>query len=139
MANPFYMSDCSQWMLFIMLLIAFGIKLPIFPFHTWMLKVHTEAPPAVVMIHSGILLKMGAYGLDPLRNSSLSERKRKQLGAGCSRSLVSSTSCTAPLLAMVQKDFKLAAGLLEYQPYGHRPARTRCIERIRPARSHVPT
>jgi NADH-quinone oxidoreductase subunit M len=48
---------------FILLLIAFGIKLPIFPFHTWMLKVHVEAPPSIVMIHSGILLKMGAYGL----------------------------------------------------------------------------
>lgn len=49
--------------LFIALFIAFGIKLPIFPFHTWMLKVHVQAPPAIVMIHSGILLKMGAYGL----------------------------------------------------------------------------
>ncbi|WP_337103921.1 complex I subunit 4 family protein [Paenibacillus sp. YIM B09110] len=61
--NPFAMTDGMQWTLFIMLLAAFGIKLPIFPFHTWMLKVHTEAPPSVVMIHSGILLKMGAYGL----------------------------------------------------------------------------
>jgi len=61
--NPFYLSEMMKWTLFIMLLIAFGIKLPIFPFHTWMLKVHTEAHPAVVMIHSGILLKMGAYGL----------------------------------------------------------------------------
>ncbi|RNB82092.1 NADH-quinone oxidoreductase subunit M [Brevibacillus fluminis] len=49
--------------LFLALFIAFGIKLPIFPFHTWMLKVHVQAPPAIVMIHSGILLKMGAYGL----------------------------------------------------------------------------
>jgi NADH-quinone oxidoreductase subunit M len=61
--NPFYMSEPMQWTLFLMLVVAFGIKLPIFPFHTWMLKVHTEAPPAVVMIHSGVLLKMGAYGL----------------------------------------------------------------------------
>lgn len=61
--NPFLMSDTMQWTLFIMLLIAFGIKLPIFPFHTWMLKVHKEAPASVVMIHSGVLLKMGAYGL----------------------------------------------------------------------------
>jgi NADH-quinone oxidoreductase subunit M len=61
--NPFQMTDTMQWVLFIMLLVAFGIKLPIFPFHTWMLKVHAEAPPSVVMIHSGILLKMGAYGL----------------------------------------------------------------------------
>lgn len=51
------------WGIVIALLIAFGIKLPVFPFHTWMLKVHTEAPPSVVMIHSGVLLKMGAYGI----------------------------------------------------------------------------
>lgn len=63
MINPFQMTDTMQWVLFIMLLVAFGIKLPVFPFHTWMLKVHTEAPPSVVMIHSGVLLKMGAYGL----------------------------------------------------------------------------
>lgn len=63
MMNPFHMTDTMQWVLFIMLLVAFGIKLPIFPFHTWMLKVHTEAPPSIVMIHSGVLLKMGAYGL----------------------------------------------------------------------------
>lgn len=63
MMNPFHMTEMMQWVLFIMLLVAFGIKLPIFPFHTWMLKVHTEAPPSIVMIHSGVLLKMGAYGL----------------------------------------------------------------------------
>ena len=49
--------------LLIALLIAFGIKLPIFPLHSWVLKVHVEAPPAVVMLHAGILLKIGAYGL----------------------------------------------------------------------------
>ncbi|MGA9173418.1 MAG: NADH-quinone oxidoreductase subunit M, partial [Thermoactinomyces sp.] len=51
------------WLIFISLIIAFGIKLPMFPFHSWMLRVHVEAPTPVVMIHSGILLKMGAYGL----------------------------------------------------------------------------
>ncbi|QHT63481.1 NADH-quinone oxidoreductase subunit M [Paenibacillus lycopersici] len=61
--NPLYMSDRMHWVIFLLLLIAFGIKLPVFPFHTWMLKVHAEAPPSVVMIHSGVLLKMGAYGL----------------------------------------------------------------------------
>ncbi|SEN62790.1 NuoM family protein [Paenibacillus sp. OV219] len=61
--NPFYLSERMRWVIFLLLLIAFGIKLPIFPFHTWMLGVHTEAPPSVVMIHSGVLLKMGAYGL----------------------------------------------------------------------------
>lgn len=47
----------------IALLIAFGVKLPIFPLHSWMLTVHAQAPIPTVMIHSGILLKIGAYGL----------------------------------------------------------------------------
>ena len=49
--------------LFIALLIAFGIKLPIVPFHRWILRVHVQAPPSIVMLHSGVLLKIGAYGL----------------------------------------------------------------------------
>ncbi|MEB1809603.1 MAG: NADH-quinone oxidoreductase subunit M, partial [Bacillaceae bacterium] len=51
------------WGLLIALLVAFGVKLPIFPLHSWMLRVHVQAPPAIVMLHSGILLKIGAYGL----------------------------------------------------------------------------
>jgi len=61
--NPFFLTEGNRTFVFFLLLIAFGIKLPIFPFHTWMLRVHTEAPPPIVMIHSGVLLKMGAYGL----------------------------------------------------------------------------
>lgn len=49
--------------LFVTLFIAFGIKLPIFPFHSWVVKVHSQAPIPIVMLHSGILLKIGAYGL----------------------------------------------------------------------------
>ena len=49
--------------LFVALLVAFGFKMPIVPLHSWMVRVHVQAPPAVVMIHSGILLKIGAYGL----------------------------------------------------------------------------
>ncbi|MBU8905901.1 complex I subunit 4 family protein [Desertibacillus haloalkaliphilus] len=52
-----------KWGVLVALLIAFGVKLPIFPLHSWMLRVHVQAPPAIVMIHSGILLKIGAYGL----------------------------------------------------------------------------
>ena len=45
------------------LLVAFGVKLPIFPLHTWMLNVHVQAPPPIVMLHAGVLLKIGAFGL----------------------------------------------------------------------------
>ncbi len=55
--------DTVLWVAFVAFLVAFAIKLPIFPFHSWMLRMHVEAPTPIVMIHSGILLKMGAYGL----------------------------------------------------------------------------
>ncbi|WP_428910089.1 NADH-quinone oxidoreductase subunit M [Niallia sp. Krafla_26] len=56
-------SESLQFGLFIALLVAFGFKMPIVPLHSWMVRVHVQAPPAVVMIHAGILLKIGAYGL----------------------------------------------------------------------------
>ncbi|WP_181346789.1 NuoM family protein [Thalassobacillus sp. CUG 92003] len=45
------------------MLIAFGIKMPIVPLHTWMVRVHVHAPPVLVIIHAGVLLKIGAYGI----------------------------------------------------------------------------
>ena len=59
--NPY--SDFFLYGTFFALLIAFGIKLPMFPFHSWILKVHYQAPPPMSMILSGVLLKIGAYGL----------------------------------------------------------------------------
>ncbi|MBE3595411.1 MAG: NADH-quinone oxidoreductase subunit M [Hydrogenibacillus sp.] len=49
--------------IFLLLLMAFGIKLPIVPFHTWVLNVHPVASAPISMILSGVLLKMGGYGL----------------------------------------------------------------------------
>ncbi len=42
--------------------VAFAIKVPLFPFHTWLPDAHTEAPTAGSMILAGVLLKLGAYG-----------------------------------------------------------------------------
>jgi len=42
--------------------IAFAIKLPVWPFHTWLPDAHTEAPTAGSMILAGVMLKLGAYG-----------------------------------------------------------------------------
>ncbi|MFT6849898.1 MAG: NADH-quinone oxidoreductase subunit M [Sphingobacteriales bacterium] len=48
---------------FFVLLIAFCIKIPAFPFHTWLPDAHVEAPTAVSMVLAGVVLKVGAYGL----------------------------------------------------------------------------
>ena len=49
--------------IFALFFIAFAVKLPIWPFHTWLPDAHTDAPTAVSVILAGVLLKMGGYGL----------------------------------------------------------------------------
>lgn len=49
--------------IFFLIFIAFAIKLPVFPLHTWLPDAHTDAPTAVSVILAGVLLKMGAYGM----------------------------------------------------------------------------
>ena len=53
----------AQFWLFIAFGLAFCIKVPVFPFHTWLPDAHTEAPTAGSVILAGVLLKMGTYGL----------------------------------------------------------------------------
>jgi NADH-quinone oxidoreductase subunit M len=47
---------------FVAFFIGFAIKVPIFPFHTWLPDAHVEAPTAISVILAGVLLKMGTYG-----------------------------------------------------------------------------
>ncbi len=53
----------TQILIFLGFLIGFGVKMPIFPIHGWLPLAHVEAPSPVSILLSGILLKMGAYGL----------------------------------------------------------------------------
>ena len=51
----------QQW-LFIALLAAFAVKIPMFPFHTWLPDAHTEAPAEGSVMLAALMLKVGAYG-----------------------------------------------------------------------------
>ncbi|MBU0743243.1 NADH-quinone oxidoreductase subunit M [bacterium] len=52
-----------RFVIWMALFIGFAIKVPIFPFHTWLPDAHVEAPTAVSVILAGVLLKMGTYGI----------------------------------------------------------------------------
>ncbi len=56
------LSATEQMMLFLAFALSFAIKVPLFPFHTWLPDAHTEAPTAGSVILAGVLLKMGTYG-----------------------------------------------------------------------------
>ncbi|MEY2800264.1 MAG: hypothetical protein RI934_1252 [Bacteroidota bacterium] len=64
--NVFYqtaLNSSAQTYLFWAFFVAFAIKMPIFPFHTWQPDTYTEAPTPATMLLSGIMLKMGVYGI----------------------------------------------------------------------------
>lgn len=64
--NAFYnlnLDSYQQGWVFWAFFIAFAIKMPIFPFHTWQPDTYTEAPAPGTMLLSGIMLKMGIYGV----------------------------------------------------------------------------
>ena len=107
-------SESAKFGLLIALLVAFGIKLPIFPLHSWMLRVHVEAPPSVVMIHSGILLKIGAFGLIRIAMGIFPEQFKEVAGVLAILGVIN--LLYGAFLAFIQKDFKM---VLAYSSISH--------------------
>src|SRR5437867_2561190 len=62
-SNAPLISSRAEFWLFLAFAFAFCIKVPLWPFHTWLPDAHTEAPTAGSVILAGVLLKMGTYGL----------------------------------------------------------------------------
>jgi NADH-quinone oxidoreductase subunit M len=104
------------WWLFGAFFLAFAIKVPMFPFHTWLPDAHVEAPTAGSVILAGILLKMGTYGflrfaLPFFPTVALSETVQLVI---VTLSLVG--IIYGGLVAMVQPDFKK---LIAYSSVAH--------------------
>jgi len=62
LANPGGLTETAVRYLFGAFFLAFAVKVPIFPFHTWLPDAHVEAPTAGSVILAGIMLKMGTFG-----------------------------------------------------------------------------
>ena len=98
------------WLLFI----GFAIKVPMFPFHTWLPDAHVEAPTPGSVILAGVLLKMGGYGFVRIVLPLLPEAARKY---GIYVAILALISIVyGALVAMAQKDFKK---LVAYSSVSH--------------------
>ena len=93
-----------QLLLFGAFALAFAIKVPLFPFHTWLPDAHVEAPTAGSVILAGVLLKMGTYGFLRICLPMFPEATMAYLPYICVLSLIA--IIYGALVAMVQRDVK---------------------------------
>jgi len=103
-----------QWLVFLALLIGFAIKVPIFPFHTWLPLAHVEAPTGGSVDLAGVLLKIGIYGF--LRFSMPMLPEATAVAAPWLFALGAFGIIYGALVALVQQDLKR---LIAYSSVSH--------------------
>ncbi|MBV9211293.1 MAG: NADH-quinone oxidoreductase subunit M, partial [Acidobacteria bacterium] len=104
----------AAFWLFLAFAFAFCIKVPLFPFHTWLPDAHTEAPTAGSVILAGVLLKMGTYGLLRFNIGLFPDAARKFAPAIIVLAIIG--IIYGALVAMVQPDVKR---LVAYSSVSH--------------------
>ena len=104
----------AQFWLFLAFGLAFCIKVPLFPLHTWLPDAHTEAPTAGSVILAGVLLKMGTYGLLRFNLGLFPEVSRRFAWVMITLAIIG--IIYGALVAMVQPDVKR---LVAYSSVSH--------------------
>jgi NADH-quinone oxidoreductase subunit M len=112
-ATHYFDPVLQQW-LFWGLFFAFAIKVPMFPFHTWLPDAHTEAPTAGSVILAGVLLKMGTYGFIRFSIPMLPEATKEYMPLMAGLSIFA--IIYGALVCMMQKDMKK---LIAYSSVSH--------------------
>ncbi len=95
--------NLQNWVFFL-LFMGFAIKVPMFPFHTWLPDAHTEAPTAGSVLLAGVLLKMGAYGFIRISIPVLPEAAKAWAPAIAILSVIG--IIYGALASLIQKDLK---------------------------------
>ena len=108
-----YASGLQFWV-FLAFFVGFAIKVPMFPFHTWLPDAHVEAPTAGSVILAGVLLKMGTYGFVRFSIPLLPEASRDAVWWVATLAIIG--IIYGALVALVQKDWK---SLVAYSSVSH--------------------
>jgi NADH-quinone oxidoreductase subunit M len=103
-----------QWWIFLAFFLGFAIKVPMFPFHTWLPDAHTDAPTAGSVILAAVLLKMGTYGFIRFSLPILPDATRHFVPMMVFLSIVGIVY--GALCALAQKDWKR---LVAYSSVSH--------------------
>jgi len=103
-----------QWWVFLAFFLGFAIKVPMFPFHTWLPDAHTDAPTAGSVILAAVLLKMGTYGFLRFSLPILPDASRHFVPMMVVLSIIGIVY--GALVALAQKDWKR---LVAYSSVSH--------------------
>jgi NADH-quinone oxidoreductase subunit M len=103
-----------QWWVFLAFFLGFAIKVPMFPFHTWLPDAHTDAPTAGSVILAAVLLKMGTYGFVRFSLPILPDATRAFVPMMVTLSIIGIVY--GALVAMAQQDWKR---LVAYSSVSH--------------------
>ena len=124
------MSSTMQMWVFWALFIGFAVKVPMFPFHTWLPDAHTEAPTAGSVILAAVLLKMGTYGFLRFSLPLLPDAAKDPVVVEIVSGLSIIAIVYGALVCLMQKDWKK---LVAYSSVSHMGFVTLGIIALNPA------